>query len=178
MKNIHLSLRYFAAIAICVMASACGNRWESTADDAKIPGIPQAPVGKRGPSAGAGFVTGGHLHGKPGLDLKPGFYLGNDPRWDQLSRFTNGADVHLGISRDAGISMGSRSNLSLEELAAEMKPVKSKRLASILLAKNYSDDALRMKVEKLLFEPGFEQVVITRAHSSGAYLESCRRQAE
>lgn len=114
----------------------------------------------------------------PAFNLKPGFYSGDEQGWRQLSALDQRADVNIDLSGHAGISLGDRQNLTLGQLKEALKQVKTKHLALILFEKNYTDEALHFKVEKLLFSDGFKEVLITRAHSSGTFLVKYTNSAE
>lgn len=107
----------------------------------------------------------------PVFKPKPGFYSADDPDWKRLSELIEKADFRLNLSWHAGISLGDKTDLTLEQLKVALKKVKKKALASVLLEKNYTDNSLHLKVEKILLDEGFEGVLITGAHSRGTYLE-------
>lgn len=112
------------------------------------------------------------------LDLKPGFYSLNDPRLARLIEFRNKASVHIYLSWTEGISIDEKSDLTLEELRSAVRKTKGRAVASVLLLKNYTDKSLHLHVENLLIEEGFNSVLTTGAHSSGAYLERYTTKAE
>jgi hypothetical protein len=114
----------------------------------------------------------------PPFDLKPGFYAGDDPGWGRLNDLRNKASVHIDLSGHAGISIGDEFDLTLEELRVAVRKVEGRVLAAVLLEKNYIDQSLHLRVEELLLEEGFNAVLITGAHSGGAYLERYTTKAE
>lgn len=62
----------------------------------------------------------------PELDFKPGFYPDHDARWKQLSDFENRADLRIDLSGHAGISLGDRQNLTLDQLKQAIAKCKTK----------------------------------------------------
>jgi hypothetical protein len=115
---------------------------------------------------------------EPRFDLKPGFYSGDEPGWARLNELENKASVHIDLSWHAGISIGKESDMTLDELRSAVRKIKGRALASVRLDKNYSDKSLHLNVEKLLLDEGFNAVLITGAHSGGAYLERYTTKSE
>lgn len=106
-------------------------------------------------------------HAEPTFDLKPGVYSMDHPAWKALNEFERKADVHIRLSGHAGISLGDRENLTLNQLGEALKLIKVKKIAVILLEKNYIDGTIHLKVEKALFHLGFQEVLIVRARGFG-----------
>ena len=110
--------------------------------------------------------------------LTPGFYSTGDPGLDLLEHYRNKASVQIYLSWDTGISLGDETDITLEQLRGAVKKTKVRALASVLLHKNYTNKSLHLRVEELLIEEGFDAVLTTGAHSSGAYLERYTIKAE
>ncbi|MFT6242030.1 MAG: hypothetical protein ACJAQT_004132 [Akkermansiaceae bacterium] len=104
--------------------------------------------------------------------LAPGFYSGDNHGWKKMDEMLNGADVQIGLSWHAGVSVGEKSKLTMLELEEILKKRKGRKTAGISLAKNYTDETLDQKVKELLIKLGFKEVLIVGAHSRGAYLYS------
>jgi hypothetical protein len=132
----------------------------------------------------AGLVTivfgflGAVACGVPLFGLKPGFYPIGDPGLELLDHYRSKASVQIYLSGHAGISLGGKSDVTLEELRIAVRKVEGRDIASIMLAKSYIDKSLHLRVEELLLEEGFNAVLITGAHSSGTILERYRIKAE
>jgi len=115
---------------------------------------------------------------EPRFDLEPGFYSLDEPGLARLNEFRDKASVHIYLSWTDGISIGEESDITLDELRSAVRKTKGRVLASVLLLKNYTDKSLHLHVEKLLIEEGFNAVLTTGAHSSGASLERYTTNAE
>lgn len=116
--------------------------------------------------------------GAPLFGLKPGFYPIGDPGLELLDHFRSKASVQIYLSWDAGISIGGKSDVTLEELRIAVRKIKGRDIASVMLGKSYVDESLHLRVEEILIEEGFDAVLTTGAHSSGASLERYTIKAE
>lgn len=104
------------------------------------------------------------------LDLKPGFYDADDPNWNVLQDFVAQADIHFDISWHDGISFRDRSSMSLAEVRKLVDNLPRKRLAAVMLQKNYAHPTHHIELKALLKDVGFQAVIITRAGGSFAGL--------
>ncbi len=107
--------------------------------------------------------------------LKAGFYNGDDPNTAKLWTLIDQADFRIDLSWHNGISSGGEDGLTLAQVKGRVIETEGRRMAHIVMAKNYIEESLHVEIERLLFTEGFEYVLMTTAHSQGVYLNSLIR---
>lgn len=104
--------------------------------------------------------------------LKPGLYRGGEPGLDELAAYMKKADLRINLAGHSGISIGDESKLTLERARALADAVKEKRLVVIMEEKNFTDDSVKMQVQQMLKDAGFQELLIVGAHSAGLEMRS------
>lgn len=102
-----------------------------------------------------------------GFDPKPGFYEAGDPNLKKLDDYMAKADLNIVLSGHNGISIGDEDKLTLERARVLADAAKEKRLVVIEEEKNFTDNTVEEKVQQMLKDAGFQEVLTTGMHSAG-----------
>jgi hypothetical protein len=96
--------------------------------------------------------------------------------------FSSTMSGHAGISIPKADAQGWDQNVTLKQVEERIKKNAGRKLAVVLLEKNYTGsdkpDENHTALVKLLLKFGFERVVVTQAHSSLTIIEEIHKNSE
>jgi hypothetical protein len=121
-------------------------------------------------------------------DLTVGQYESDSEQAKLFGSVSKNPDFYATVSWHAGISMpkadspGWDQKLTLNQIEKRFEKTSGRKLALILLEKNYNEsekpDESHTALVKLLLRGGFDRVIVTQAHSRLTIVEEIHKKSE